>query len=166
MSKIVPSMQSILQTHTVPGQYLHLFKSPKKSIAISIQKTAQKKKKKEIQRLDHLIPKIESALELASQEPFLKRLLKGVTFQKIDADSQTIVLYYSQHQKSNADQQVKNLNISKGLIYKYLTRQISVKSFPSRLEFKKYSFKQEKLDEIYSRIEAELGFKGKFKLQN
>lgn len=161
MSKSVTSLQQILQTHAVPGKYLHMFKTPKKMEEVSIVKTDQKKKKRKPQQLNNLIPKIEVALESASQEPFLKLMLKGLTFPKIEADSQRLILYYSLHQKINqAPDQEKNLDLSKGLLYKYLTRQILSKSFPSRLEFRRYSFKEEKLDVIYSKIKAELGLKG------
>lgn len=159
MSRIVPSLQDILKTHAVPGQYLHMFKTQKKSDLVSIVKTDQKKKKREIQKLNHLIPKIEAALETASQEPFLKNMLKGIRFPKIEADSQRLTLYYSFHQKFNLDQRKKNLDLSRGLLYKYLTGQILSKRFPSRLEFRQYSFREEQLDEIYSKIQAELGLK-------
>ena len=151
-------MQHILETHIVPGQYMHFFKEPKKSEPITIVKTTEKKKKRMAQKLNYLIPEIQSAMDLAAQEPFLKRILKGMQFPKIEADSQKLILHYSLNQKQNFEQREKNLDISKGLIYKYLVRQVPARKFPSRLEFRPYDFKLEKLDRIYSKIQKELGF--------
>ena len=153
VTKIIHSLDSPLTNHSIPGKYLCFFEKDKDNFQTV--KTHPKKKSRKIQNLDFLIPRIRSALDFASHDQNLSKIFRGIVFPKITADSQKLILYYALG-KSGSISKEKVLEISSGLLYKYLTRKVPSKIFPSRLDFRKYSFNDEKLDLIYQQIESEL----------
>lgn len=167
--KLVPeSLRKIISSHTVPGQYHALFKENAATV-LQVVKSKEKKKTRNIQSLHHLIPNIEQSLMQIREDKALKKLFKGIKFTKIEADSKVLTVYYqpngikrsqsanpsgtgpsahSNHAHLFQDDSIRDLE---SLLYKYLCREIQVKTFSSRLELKR-----DFLAETLLKVEKEL----------